>query len=368
MRPILLLGFATSLAMAQEQDYFQEAPLKRWVPNYAIDAWTERIELSNGSVIQRSRGLLRLRWNLAGDESSTFQFVAGSQHRAGSDGNRNNLPRFDNSPSNGTRLDVAEARLRWLDEAGGAELKAGFLENPLLSSESLWDGDLRILGGGGRAFFRRESAGIDELGVRAVVGEVVLLNGGRVKLQAAQAVFRLQTGPIAWTAHGGSWTMNARQQDALAFRRQNTSGALGYLDPDFRFVVWGVGLETQTQVPFELKGLQHARQNSPGKGQELQAWLGSRSKVWWPQLGFIRQILPKDGALGSVNGDQWWFHSNADGERYVLALNLPQRWRLEVDFIEQRLRDGVQTSTPYPIISKPQPPLRMGHLMLRKRF
>jgi hypothetical protein len=57
-------------------------------------------------------------------------------------------------------------------------------------------------------------------------------------------------------------------------------------------------------------------------------------------VGYIRQQLDAAGALASVNGDQWWFHSNADGERWVIALSLPWRFRLEGSYIYQRRRDS----------------------------
>lgn len=341
-------------APAQQPTYFTPEVAPWWRPKAALDVTTERIHLGDDEVpsqFTRTRSRLRLRWDF-GDDDSLFHFESGVVGYLGNDGNSQNLARQDNERSNGAVLDVADLRLRWLRSAGGLELHGGLLENPLLGSESLWDADLRVVGTSGKAFFRSDGGAIQEAGWRAIVGDVRLLAHGRVTLHAAQAVLRLETGPLEWFVHAGPWRMEARQEDATNFLRSNPGpggaidpdGGPAYEDPVFNFMVVGAGVSLTEGLPFELKALRHDNRSNPasgdGRGQELQAWIGPRSRVWWPQVGYIRQQLGASGALASVNGDQWWFHANADGERYVLALSLPRRWRVEGSYLYQRRRDS----------------------------
>lgn len=356
--PFCLLPFCTCTLLAQaggEEDrpFVEETP-RWWMPAGLLRLERERFDLEPGKPdFERTRARLHLRWEGGGDH---LRWLLGSLHGLSNERNAEDLPRFENLRSNGSSLDLASLQLRGLGDSMGGDVQAGLLENPLLASEALWDPNLRVIGGGGRVFWRGES--VEELGLRAVSGQVRLLAGGRVELAAAQAVFRFDTGPFQWTLHGGDWRMTARQEDAAAFHRQNPTGAvtaytgyggastlMGYPDPQFTYRVIGFGLAWQGLIPIEVRGQRQMRTQDGDRGEELQVWIGSPRRTWWPQAGWIRQRLDPDGALGAVNGDQWWFHSNADGNLFVLALNLPWRLRLEARHLDQVRRGSAFTTT-----------------------
>jgi len=347
--PLLTLG----AALAAQEVPFEEARPSPWLP-----AWEARISRESTDLVPpkgdfwRTRGLLRLRWTWG--EEGPLRLQVGSAHAAGTDENYENLPWFDNTRSNGSWLDVAALRLQSLGEAWGLRVEGGLLENPLLLSEAAWDPALRVIGGGLQAFWRGDGA-VEEVALRAVGGQVRLLEGGRVRLQGAQALVKVGTGPLTWTAFAGPLRFEARQEDAPAFRRQNPAGPEGYGDPVFRFDAFGLGAALAGPLPLELRAQRLNHRPTGQRGEEFQAWVGSPRKVWWPQAGYVRQRLDAYGALASVNGDQWWFHANADGQRYVLALNLPQQLRLEASVVDQRRRDATQ-------------PVRRVILALRKHF
>lgn len=351
MRPLLLLGLGTVLAA-------QEAPFEEVAPSPWIPAWEARVSREHTDLrppkgdFWRTRGLLRLRWTWG--EDGPLRLQLGTAHAAGTDRNAENLPWFDNTRSNGSWLDVAALRYQALGPAWGLRVEGGVMENPLLLSEAAWDPALRVTGGTIQIFWRGEGR-VEEVGLRAVGGQVRLLAGGRVDLQGAQAVLRLATGPLTWTAFAGPLRFEARQEDAADFRRQNPAGPLGYEDPLFRFTALGLGVAASGRLPVELKAQRLTHRPSGQRGEEFQAWVGSPRRAWWPQAGYVRQRLDPLGALASVNGDQWWFHANADGQRYVLALNLPRRLRLEASVVDQ-LRRGAAL------------PIRRSILALRKQF
>ncbi|HZU53537.1 MAG TPA: hypothetical protein VFF77_06555 [Holophagaceae bacterium] len=351
------------------QDYFKEEKPNPWIPAWEFTAQAERQNLPPGSPdFGRSDASLRLRWTFGPEEG--FQLRAGTVSYLGSDGNAKNLLRQDNQPSNGSRLDMAELRYTHAAESAGVELQGGWMDNPMLASETLWDPNLRILGGGGRVFLRSESV-VEEAGLRGVAGEVKLLHGGRVRLRAGQAVLRFALGPVTATVHGGLWDLQPRQEDAPLFLRQNGGAGLGpagyygnygvygdtggYAEPHYRFEVYGAQVDWDGAVPVSVSAQRQKRQEDGDTGQDFQLWVGSPSRRWWPQAGFIHQIIATDGALGSLNGDRWWFHSDASGNRFVLALNLPQRWRVSAEHMRQTRTDG---SYPY----------TRTDLVLKKRF
>ncbi|HJU84570.1 MAG TPA: hypothetical protein VJ600_10195 [Holophagaceae bacterium] len=345
LAPLLLATAALGLGA---QEYFKEPVRDPWTPAWELWSFSERTDLVDPAPdFSRTRGRLRLRWTF-GEDTDTFQLRLGSAHNLGSDSNRDNIRWFDNEPSNGSRLDIAALRVQGLGASFGGQVEGGLVENPLIASESLWDGDLRVIGGSGSAFWRGaggEGLRLDEIGLRGVGGKVRLMDGGRVDLKAGQLVVKASAAGVDVTLHGGVWDFEARQEDAPLFRRQNPAGPEGYSDPRFRFLVYGAGISLPFEVPVELKALRHTNRDTRDRGEEFQAWAGSPTRVWWPQVGYIRQRLDATGALASVNGDLWWFHAAADGQRYVAALNLPQRWRLELSRVEQTRR-GLE----YPVI------------------
>lgn len=337
--PALLL--ATATLAAQQPQYFQESRRAWWKPKAELEVVHDRVEFDPYSrkPLERTHGRLRLRWEFGGD-SDWWQVKVGSVHRAGSDSNKSFVAWLDNERSNGSGLDLAELRLRALSASGGIEAHAGLVENGLLSQESLFDPDLRILGGGVRLFWRHEASGLDELGLRAEAGKVQLPLHGEVKLTGLQGILKFSTGPLTWTAYGGPWKLEARQEDAATYRRQNPSGTGGlYPNPDFRFDTLGAGLLWSGDLPLEVKALRHKNKDTGERGEELQVWLGASTRPWWPRVGYIRQLLAPSGALASVNGDLWWHHANADGERYVLQLPLPRKWSLSYTVVDQRRRN-----------------------------
>ena len=333
----LLLSCGSMLA---QDSYFKEPDRQWWLPSWELDVWHDDIDRGpSRPVILRDRSRLRLRWQI-GEDDSWIQFRAGSAHYVGSDGNRLNLARFDNEPSNGTLLDLAEFRIQGLGAKGVGELHVGLVENALISTESLWDPDLRVIGGSGRAFFRSPEGLFDEIGIRATVGDARLMEGGRVEILAVQGVAKFNTGQVSWTFFGGPWNLKAREQDLARFHRQNPLTDPEYYNvaTDFPLTTYGAAISSSTVFPFEIKAQRHTNRNTKEEGGELQVFLGSRTRKWRPQIGWVRQIMGLTSQLASINGDIWWFHANADGYRYLAALPLPKKWLVQYSYIDQRLR------------------------------
>jgi hypothetical protein len=340
MRRALFLPVFLAARLGAQEVPFQEETPNPWLPAWEFRAQREHFRLRTGEI-WRTRSQLRLRWTLEGE--GPFSLSVGSAHALGTDHNATNLPWFEDSASRGSWLDVAALRWHRGGASSQAQLEAGLVENPLLLSEAAWDPILRILGVGGQVAWQGEGF-LEEASLRAVAGQVRLIAGGRVGIQGLQGVLRLATGPIQWTTFVGGLDLRPRQEDAPGFLRQNpgaTGGGGGYgtgstyASLKYAYLCYGLGFGSQGPFPFEVKAQRLVHQESKQVGEEFQAWVGSPRRPWWPQAGYIRQRLDPYGALASVNGDQWWFHANADGQRYALALNLPARWRVEASVVDQ---------------------------------
>lgn len=338
-RSLIFILLSGGSLLAQDA-YFNEPDRKWWLPSWELNAWHDDIDRGPGKpAILRDRSRLRLKWQI-GEDDGWIQFRAGSAHYVGSDGNRFNLARFDNEPSNGSLLDLAEIHVQGLSARGGADLNVGLVENGLISTESLWDPDLRVIGGFGRAFLRSPEGLFDEIGIRATVGDARLTEGGRVNVTAVQGIAKFTTGLVSWTFFGGPWNLKAREQDLAKFHRQNplTDPEYYTVATDFPLTTYGATISTSAAFPFEIKAQRHTNRHTRDEGGELQVFLGSRTRKWHPQIGWVRQIMGLTSQLASINGDIWWFHANADGFRYIAALPMPKKWLVQYSYIDQRLR------------------------------
>lgn len=319
----------TTMALAGQEAYFKETPASAWVPAWELTLRGDRIDVPEEGrrLLERSSVRLRLRWTW---EEGPWSAALGSWSALGSDPNRLNVERYDQQPSNGTRLDAAWVQARGASDLGFVELRLGHQENPLLSQESLWDKDLRITGATLRAAFRGES--LQELGVRATAGRVATLQDGNVVLAAAQAVVRVDTGPLTWTAHAGRWRL---RWDATAHRERGLPGSTD-LRPELAQDVLGAAVTWHGVLPVELKAIRHRDPDTKQEGAEFQAWLGSRNRPWWPQVGYVWQRFEARGTFTPLNGDDWWFIANARGPRYEAALPLPRKWLLVATYLRHR--------------------------------
>ncbi len=354
-RPILLA--LAALAARGQETYFKEPEKRPWIPAWQVEVRSDRIELNPTTpAIQRIDGRLRLRWELQ-SEDGAWALRVQTAHRVGSDGNRFNAARFDNEPSNGSNLDLAELRWEHFRPSAGLEVRGGLVENQLITSEALWDPDLRIVGGAGRAFWRSESASVEELGLRIEAGETRVLGGGKVRTRAAQGVLKFGWDPLSLAFFGGSWWFRAEPEDLARFSRQYPSNSYEYPLSETTYRSYGLEGTWNAPFPLEVRALRNEADQSHGWGEEFQAWAGPRNRAWWPRFGYVRQRLDPGGAMPAVSGDSWWFRINGDGQRYVASLGLPHRWSLSCSYVEQTRR-----ASPAP------PPVKRTLISIQKQF
>lgn len=319
-----------ALPLAAQDVYFKEAPANPWLPAWELTLRADRIDepAMHRRLVERESARLRLKWTW---EAGPWSGTLGTWSALGSDSNALNIWRYDQQPSDGTRLDAAWVQVRGANEAGLVELRLGHQENPLLTQESLWDKDLRVTGASLRAAFRNET--FQELGIRGVAGRVRTLPDGNVMLAAAQLVARFDTGPVSWTAHAGRWML---RWDASDHRELELPGGVVRTRQELSQDVLGAGATWHMIVPLEVKAIHHRDPESREKGAEFQAWIGSRNRPWWPQIGYVWQRFEPRGTFHAVNGDDWWFMTNARGPRYEVALPLPGKWMLVATYLRHQ--------------------------------
>lgn len=329
----LMLGLPL---LAQEPPFFEEAKAPWWKPEWELRLVGDRVREDHLAAVgfTRADARLRLRWTFGWEWG---RLVVGSRHAAGTDGNANNVFRYDQEPSNGSHFDTARLDFFKDTEHTSTELRLGLQESALLSQESLWDKDLVFTGATLRAGFRREESGLVELGVRGAGGRVRTLPSGDVDFAGVQAVARFETGPLGWTLHSGSWDV---KWTADVHRLRPLPGDPVGMAEHLRFSVQGAGVQWQGPLPVELKAIRHRNRDTEDTGEEFQAWVGSRGRAWWPQAGFIYQRYDRTGTPYPVNGDEWWFISGAKGPRYLLALPLPAKWLVQASYLRHTLLTG----------------------------
>ncbi len=320
---------AATLALAQEVPFPAE-PAAPWKPSWELSLRADRI---TDKDLQREDLQLRLRWTVQGN---VLRLEAGTRSALGSDGNRFNPYRWDQQPSNGTQVDVAHVDATGVTASAFGTARLGFQENTLLASQALWDRNLRFLGASMSGGLRSPGGRVQEAGIRLEAGQVRTVLGGDPRLAAAQAVLKLDTGPLSWTAHGGRWTLvwdrGEERQEAVPGHEADPRQHLGLW-------AWGAGVRWNSPTPLEAHWFQ-ARNGGTGEdSEEFQLSAGSRARPWRPQLMYTWQRLSATGTLYPVNGDEWWFYRSAWGPRVDLALPLSGQWLVSLTWLRQR-EDG----------------------------
>lgn len=333
------LPLVAVLAHGQEAAPFPQEASGSWRPAWELTLRGDRLSNPGFGPESFDRVALQLRLRWAWDMGD-LRLEAGTRSALGSDGNQFNAYRWDHQPSNGTQVDVAKGTWSRLSEGAFGALTLGFQENGLLAPQALWDRNLRFLGAGGRFGLRSPGGLVQEAGFRVAAGRVRDGQGGRVDLLAGQLVLKVDTGPWSWTAHAGRWGL---AWDAGEARHR----ALPRQDPATRqrmtVEAAGASATWHAVLPLEM-GWSGSRNRETGEtAEEAQLALGSRQRVYWPQLAFTWQRLSSTGTLYPVNGDEWWWYRSARGPRVDLALPLPDRWLAAVVYLRQRY-DGADES------------------------
>ncbi|HBN08885.1 MAG TPA: hypothetical protein DD435_09635 [Cyanobacteria bacterium UBA8530] len=326
MRALPFCVVASLALSAQEAAFFHEETPSLWKPAWELTLRGDRTGGLGDEDFQRVGARLRLRWRW---DLGPLETTLATRHAVGSDGNARNFDRYDNLPSNESRLDLAQIAWRPTAPKTFLEVRIGLQETGLLSQESYWDRDLRVLGGGVRAAYR-DGKHVQELGLRGVAGRVRTVQGGRIDVAALQAVLKLDTGAFSWTAHAGRWHL---KWDPSEYRLRALPGANPTVRQHSKLDVAGVGVLWNSLLPLEFKAVRHRNPDTREDGAETQFWVGSRNRAWWPQVGYIWQRFEKTGTHFPVNGDDWWYYWNARGPRYELALPLPGNWLVSAVYL-----------------------------------
>ena len=324
-----------ALAFGQEAAPFPQETSSPWQPSWEVTLRADQLvnPLEAAESFRRVNGQLRLRWSW---EREALRFVLGTRSAMGSDGNQFNAPRWDQQPSNGTQMDMAHGDLSWVTERTFGSLKVGFQENGLLSSQALWDRDLRFLGAGGLAGLRSQDGLLQEAGVRVAMGRVRNVLGGKGDLVAGQLVLKVDTGPWSWTAHAGRWDLSWDPGDE---RLRRLPGHDPLARQRMRVDAGGASAKWNTVFPWEARWFQSKNRESGEDSEEVQITAGSRERTYWPQVSFTWQRLSSTGTLYPMNGDEWWFYRWARGPRFDASLALPGQWVVSLVYLRQKF-DG----------------------------
>ncbi len=332
LKPSWSLFLAVTLAFGQEAGPFLPAPQEPWKPAWELTFRGDRlVDPEDAAESFRRAGVqLRLRWSW---ELDSLRLEAGTRSAMGSDSNRRNAPRWDQQPANGSQLDVARGVATWLTERTFSSLSLGFQENRLMTSQALWDRDLRFLGASAATGIRSADGLVQEAGLRAEAGRVRNILGGNGELAAAQVVLKLDTGAWSWSAHIDRWTL---AWDPGGERLRRLPGH----DPTARqrltLDAVGAAGKWNTVVPIEARWFRSRNGTSGETSEEAQITAGSTGRSYWPMFSCTWQRLSSTGTLYPVNGDEWWFYRRARGPRFDVSLPMPGRWLASLVVLRQR--------------------------------
>jgi hypothetical protein len=320
------------LAFGQEAAPFPPEPADPWRPAWEATVRGDWLQdpAEPSDRFHRLGLQLRLRWTW---ERDGLRLEAGSRSAMGSDSNRDNAPRWDQQPSNGSQADVLRAEGSWATPRTFGRLGLGLQELGLVTSQALWDRDLRYLGVGAAVGVRGTGGVLQEAGLRLAAGRVRNVLGGRQDLVAGQALVKVDTGPFSWLAHADHWDL---AWDAGEERLRALPGHAGEVRQRMTVDAVGASGTWHARLPLEARWFRSRNPDTGETSEEVQATAGSRERVYWPQLSVTWQRLSSTGTLYPVNGDEWWFYRRARGPRMDLSLPLPGRWAATLTVLRQR--------------------------------
>jgi hypothetical protein len=324
---------AAALIRAQTPGPAPEPPW--WQPQTELRLRADRITDPDLAEVERASAQLRLRWEGALPGSGGLRYTLGLRSALGSDGNRWNLRRWDQQPSNGAQADAAHLGFEARSERAFGDLRLGFQDLRLLVPEALWDRDLRFLGLGLRAGLRDREGRMPEAGIRLAAGRVRTVQGGDPAFLAVQAVLKVDTGPVSWSAHGGRWEL---AWDRGFARIQPVPGHEAEPRQRLRLDAYGASATWNGRLPAEVRAFGQRHRESGERSTEIQALVGSLARPFWPRLSVTWQRLSRAGTLYPLNGDEWWYYWNARGHRLECALPLPDRWFVSLVYLRQQDR------------------------------
>ena len=326
-----LLLTATVL-LGQDAAPFGPPPRKPWEPAWELTLKGDKLSDPGtpSDSFQRTNAQLRLRWS---GEWDFLRVEGGLRAAIGSDGNQFNDERWDQQWSNGTELDVARLDASWASARTFGTLSLGFQANGLMTSEALWDRDLRFLGVGGITGLRDTEGLVQEASVRMAAGRVRNILGGDVDLVAGQLVLKLDTGPLSWAAHADRWNLT---WDPGQERLRRLPGYSPTDRQQLSLDAYGLGGRWNSRLPLEVRWFGSRNRENGQTSEETQVSVGSRERVYWPQLSYTYQQLSSTGTLYPVNGDEWWFYRRARGSRVDFSVPLPRKWLATLVYLRQQ--------------------------------
>ena len=131
-----ILPLVAAFAFGQEAAPFPEEAPSPWKPAWELTLRGDQVRnpVDAEESFKRTDLQLRLRWTW---EREGFRFVAGTRSAIGSDGNSFNSPRWDQQPSNGTQLDVAQGEAAWASPGAFANLNLNTHETASYTADAL---------------------------------------------------------------------------------------------------------------------------------------------------------------------------------------------------------------------------------------
>jgi len=326
---------ACTLVLGQDAPFQEERP-NPWAPRWELTGRAERIAniLGDGRVpmgdVKRGGLQIRLRWDATW---AGLDWQAGVRSALGSDGNANNIPRWDQQPSNGTQLDVAHAELSGLTRKLFGRVRVGFQELGLITTQAVWDSDLRFLGASAAGGFR--SGMVQEAGLRAASGRVrTVYPRNDVDLTAFQAVLKVGWNALSGSLHADRWNVSWDVDEGR------------FQAPDFRatgrarLILDGIGGSAKWEgaVPLEARWSGYRETRTRETSEEFQIIAGNRVRPFIPQASFTWQRLSSTGALYTLNSDTWWYYRGAKGPRYDLTVPLRGLWSVSLTYLRQSIK------------------------------
>ena len=345
---VFIILLSTTALHAQERIYhFTSDFLFRYERQQFPDIFPGRDDVDRFRVRWRPGVVIKpnLIWTIG------LEVEANGIHESDGDVDPPRFPEFhspifdrDNFKRNSVVLSKAFAKY---SPTSDLEFIGGKFDNPFITTEMVWDNDLRPNGG-----VLKVSAGADDEAWRITgrIGDFYASHylHDRTNVVAAQGAFILTEGVTKLTFAASYYDHNVHDLDP-SLVRTNTRSGFGLLNDYNLFDLIGrvrFGFEF-VPIMAQFDYVHNTAANSfdpsmPGNGDTgwlVEATVGQFEEVGDFELGWAYHHVESDAVLAAYNTDDWWFPTRGEGYRIHGGLMVAPHVIISASYLNQSFID-----------------------------
>jgi len=252
-------------------------------------------------------------------------------------------PAFDRDNFKRDAVVLSKAFVRYLPSQKFF-IVAGKFDNPFLTSELLWDDDLRANGAALSASYE-SPAGSNSLTLRAADFYASHYLHDRTNVLAVQGIFQATTGAARWTFASTYYDHNVDELGTSLVRTNTRSGATVLNDYNLLDMIARIRINLLLPLRVQVDYVVNTAKETfiptlAGNGDQgllAEFFVGNIEKPHGFRLGYAYHRVESDAVFAAYNTDDWWFPTRGEGYRLRGSFKPIEHMILSLSYLKQTL-------------------------------